>query len=421
MIENQGTDFDASDKVGALTRSNAVATRLSVTARKLRLTTSKRSDLFKAVGLRPKLIDRLFKAAAYALTFFLLIAPILTSLAYFGFIATDQYQSEARFTVRSSSPALGKDRLAKVTGLPSAKIVQDTQIATNYISSGEMVRRLQGAMDFDRIYGSDTIDFFARLDVGAPFEERLEYWEKMVSSQVSATSGIVIVKVKAFSATDAQLILRQVIAASEIVINDVNDRIWNDVIATSQRNVQDAATTLQKSREKLQVARNKAGILDVSGTSTLINNLLGDVQKEILALQQRYDSQPTTVSRNAPHMRVLQREIASKQQQAAQLKSQIAGQQATGNLANVSLDMSQLELEQGLAERQFAAAVKTVEQVQFVSRQQLIYLDSFLEPTFPDRAEYPRSVFWIATTIVVSLIVWSAALGLLHMFRNRLT
>ncbi|AXV14660.1 capsule biosynthesis protein [Neorhizobium sp. SOG26] len=415
----------AYSRQGALDHSREVSKRLSVTARKLRLATSNRSNLFKAVGLRPRMIDKVFTAAVILVTLVDLIIPNLASVGYFGFIASDQYESEARFTVRSSSPAIGKDQLAKVTGLPSSKVVQDTQIVTNYIGSAEILSDLAQTIDIRKIYSSEDVDFVARLPNNVSSERLLEYWEDMVSTAISPSSGIVTVKVRAFSAQDAQDVLKHVVAASEQVVNEVNDRIWQDVISTSRANLEKSAAQLQAAREKLQAARNNTGVLNVQGNSLLITTLISSIQKEVLDLQQRYASQSTIVSRDAPQMKVLEREIKSKQAQVDDLKAQLAGRTAKQartqpSLADVSLDMSQIELEQTLAEKQFAASVKTLEQVQFLSKQQLIYLDPFLAPTLPEEAEFPRRILWISLIFIGSLFVWGATLGLLSVLRTRL-
>jgi len=405
----------------ALDYSRDVAKRLSVTARKLRLATSSRSKLFKAVGLRPRLLDRAFLTVAVAITTLLLIAPITMGIVYYVFLASDQYQSEARFTVRSSTPALGRDQIARVTGIPTAKIVQDTQIVMSYISSSEMLTALSEKIDLMEVYSNREIDIWARLAPNASAEEKLKYWKKMTSVSVAASSGIVTVKTRAFTAEDSRRVLKLVLEASEKIVNDVNARIWTDVIKTSGTNLQNAANQLQAARERLQIARNKTGVLTVEGSSTVLTTLIANAQQEMLDLQQRYQSQADRISKNAPQMRVLQREIDSKLSQIQHLKTQLAGQNSDEhNLANVSLDMSQLELEQGLAERQFTASVKTLEQIRFVSKQQLIYLDAFLAPTLPEDAEYPQRIFWIGSIIACSVSGWAIALGLLSVVRNRL-
>ncbi|WP_240535479.1 capsule biosynthesis protein [Rhizobium freirei] len=377
--------------------------------------------MFKAVGLRPRPMQQIIGRAMLASIFLLLLVPNVASIYYFTFMASDQYQSETRFTVRTSTPALGGNQLTKVTGLPAAQIVQDTLIVTNFIKSKDMVTALQGKVDFQRIYGDQSIDPIARLKRDTSSEKLLDYWEDMISVKIDANSGIVTVKARAFSAVDARKVLQEVVAASEAVVNDVNNRIWRDVIATAQTNLDNAKNQLQDARDRLLTARNQSGVLSVEGSSTVLTNLISSVRKEKIDLQQRYDAQLVTVSANAPQMRVLKREIDSKQAQLDQLNNQIAGQnKSEQNLANVSVDLSQRELEQNLAEQQFATSMKTLEQVRFVSKQQLLYLDTFLAPDLPDEAEYPQRLLWISGIFGATLLIWGAVFGVLVNLRNRL-
>lgn len=342
-------------------------------------------------------------------------------MLYYGFFASDQYESETRFTVRSSAPALGKDQIAKVTGVPSAKIVQDTQIVTNFIESHEMLDMLRKrGMDLKQFYGKSSIDWWARLSRDSTAEEMKKYWEGMVATSVSPSSGIVTVKVKAFSPEEAALLVGEIVKASETVVNQVNNRMWKDVIATAETNLENAKQQLQKARETVTAARNREGVLSVGSSSQIISTLIGTIEEERLKLQQQYNSQLAAVSPKSPQMRVLQREISSKEQQIADLNAQLAGAGKERNLADVSQDLSQLELAQTLAEQQFSSSVRTLEQVRFISKQQLLYLDSFLAPRVPDEANYPKRLLWISVTLIASLVAWATAASLLYLGRSRL-
>lgn len=406
----------------SLEASRKVSERLASSARKLRLSTSSRSRLYKVVGLRPRLTDRLFTAAVVLVTLFGLVLPNTLSLLYYGYFASDQYESETRFTVRSSTPALGKDQLAKVTGMPAAKIAQDTQIVLNFIKSREILDILRDrSIDLKRIFGNDAIDYWSRLPDDATSEELREYWDSMVTTTVSPSSGIVAVSVRAFSPEDAASLVEEIVKASEVVVNQVNDRIWKDVIATAEANLENAKLQLGNARKTVAEARNREGVLSVDGSSEIISTLIVTIETERLKLQQQYDSQVSIVSPDSPQMRVLQREIQSKEQQIADLKGQLAGTGKERNLADVSLDLSQLELAQSLAEQQFSSSVRTAEQVRFISRQQLLYLDSFLTPRIPDEALYPRRALWIGVILLVSLLSWATLVSLLYLVRSRLS
>lgn len=406
----------------SLEASRKVSERLASSARKLRLSTSSRSRLYKVVGLRPRLTDRLFTAAVVLVTLFGLVLPNTLSLLYYGYFASDQYESETRFTVRSSTPALGKDQLAKVTGMPAAKIAQDTQIVLNFIKSREILDILRDrSIDLKRIFGNDAIDYWSRLPDDATSEELREYWDSMVTTTVSPSSGIVAVSVRAFSPEDAASLVEEIVKASEVVVNQVNDRIWKDVIATAEANLENAKLQLGNARKTVAEARNREGVLSVDGSSEIISTLIVTIETERLKLQQQYDSQVSIIAPDSPQMRVLQREIQSKEQQIADLKGQLAGTGKERNLADVSLDLSQLELAQSLAEQQFSSSVRTAEQVRFISRQQLLYLDSFLTPRIPDEALYPRRALWIGVILLVSLLSWGALMSLLYLVRSRLS
>lgn len=406
--------------INALAKSRSAAKTLAVTARKLRFSTSNRSALYKAVGLRPRLIDRVFVYLRFVSTISLLIVPPIAATVYYGLIASDQYQSEARFTVRSSTPALGKDQLGRVSGLPSAKIVQDTQIVTNFISSRAMLEALEQQIDIRPLYQGSDVDWISRLGDDATYEDFLAYWNGMTSTSVSPSSGIVTVKVRAFSPGDAQRILRIVVNSSEKAINDLNNRIWRDVILTAEENLKKATQDLQNIRERMLAQQNKSGVLTVEGSSAILTSLLTSVQSEKLALEQTYGVKLESISKDTPHMRVLAREIESKEEQIKELQQQIAGADAGSNLADVSLDFQRLQFEKQLAEQQFASSIRTFEQVQFISKQQLMYLDSFLAPSLPDEAQYPRRLLLIACVTLASVVAWAASLGLLAVIRNKI-
>ena len=407
--------------MNALEKSRSAAKALAVTARKLRFSTSNRSALYKVVGLRPRLVDRVFASLRVINTVSLLIVPPAAAIAYYGFIASDQFQSEARFTVRASTPALGKDQLGRVSGLPSAKIIQDTQIVTNFISSRAMVEALEQQLNIRSVYQSLAVDWISRLGNDATYEEFLEYWNKMTSTSISPSSGIVTVKVRAFSATDAQRILTAVVSSSEKAINDLNNRIWRDVIVTAEENLKRSTETLQNVRERLLAEQNKSGVLTVEGSSAILTNLLTSVQSEKIALEQTYAVKLESISPKTPHMRVLAREIESKDAQIKELQEQITGNSDTEkNLAGVSLDFQRLQFEKQLAEQQFASSIRTFEQVQFISKQQLMYLDPFLAPSLPDAAQYPRRLFWIFSITFISIAGWATSLGLLTIIRNKI-
>lgn len=408
--------------VSGLARSETVAVALRGAARRLRFSTSNRSALYKAVGLRPRPLTQWFKIIYIALTISILVAPNLAVITYFGLIASDQFQSETRFTVRTSIPAIGKDQFAKVTGIPSTKIVQDTQIVTNFLVSQRMLELLEKQINLAQYYNGREIDVFSRLGVDLPQERILDYWKRMVSSSISVPSGIVTIKLRAFRADDSQGILMVVLKQLEQVINEMNDRIWRDVTKVAESNMKNASTQLRRARERFQAAQNATGVFTVESSANSLTDLITKLETERIAIQQKYDVNGRSLGNRSPQMRLLRREIESKDRQIDALKAQLTGAASEqAPLSETASSFSQLRLEQQLAEQQFAASVRTLEQVQFSSQQQLMYLDAFVAPTLPQEARYPQRLLWIGVTFGVSLLLWAAVVGSLSALHTRLS
>lgn len=421
MTVNSGTEGGANKQPTALSRSKQAMTALALTSRKLRMVTSGQSKIYKAVGLRPRPAARLLKLLGYASIALFLVVPNLVAVLYFGFIASDQYSAETRFTVRTSEPITSHDQMGKLAGIPSAEISQDTQIISNYVVSRAMLTILEKDADFVRLYSRDDADWYARLPRDSTLEERLDYWQTMIDRRISPASGIVTLRVKAFSAEDAQKILQAVVQASEVLINDLNVRIWTDATASAQTQVEEAAKKLSAARAALQVARNTTGIFTVESSSNTLAALITQLEGERIALENTRRVNSQTMSPDAPQMQVLARQIESKNKQIKELREQVSSETATGDtLADSSNLFSQLTLEQTLAEQQLTNRIKALETLQYLSQQQMMYLDPFLAPTLPESAEYPRRLLSMGIVLLGSLVVFGLASGALAFARRRL-
>lgn len=405
----------------SLQRNRAAAGALSVVARNLRFAKSRRSKLFEAAGLRPRRIDRTFRALFVTLVAIILVVPNVVAILYFGLLASSQFESETRFTVRTSEPTRVNDTLAEVSGIPSALLAQDTQIIANYLVSRGMLDKLDEQFDYAAIFGRQDIDWYARLPADATTEDKLDYWDNMAQATISPKSGIITIKVRAFSAAEANDLNRSIVSASEELVNQMNDRIWKDVTGSAREEVAKATTQLSQERVRLQAARNKAGILTVDSASTSLSALLTQLQGELIALENDYNSNRDMVSDQAPQMRVMASQIEAKKQQIDKLKSQIASGDSNGtNLADRSTEFSQLELEQKLAEDRLATSITALEKLQYMSQQKLLYLDPFLQPTIADEARYPRRILWIGIVLGSSLLLFAGLAGILSVTRTRL-
>lgn len=424
MIEsNDPSEF--SPPVSVLDRAQAVSKALADAARRARFSVRARGA-HRGGSFQARSGAKLMRVLTLSLFVGLVAVPDLVVTVYYGLIASDQYVSEAKFTV--SSGAIPKmDGLGAITGVPSMLIVQDTQVVTSYIGSRAMVERLERAVGLREAYSATSIDWWSRFRKAKPIEKFTAYWEKMSDTSISFPSGIVTLTVRAFAPDDAKRIADAVIAQSESLLNDLNERMRNDTVLASERDMQQAAADLGKARIAMEAERNAEGLIDVGQASNALNGLIAGLQSDLLVAQQQYNAELHYVTADAPQMKVLNSRIGAMQSQLQQMKAQLTAQTELGVAAVADKALSgkmtkfaELDLEERIAEKRYEVAAASVEAARMMSERRMLYLHEVVEPALPEDAKYPRRLLNIGMTILASLLAWAATVGALHFVRNHM-
>jgi len=408
-----------------LERTQAISRALTEAARRARFSSRARGAYEKS-SFSARRGARLMRIIRWILFVVLVAVPNLVALAYFGVLASDQYVSEAQFTV--SSGALPKmDGLGSVTGVPSMMIVQDTQIVTNFIESRAMVESLERDVDLRELYGSAAIDWWARFNKKKPIEKFTDYWERMVKTTISFPAGIVTLTIRAFTAADAKRIADAIIARCETLINGLNDRMHLDTVSAAETDLFRAGEKLKAARLELEQARNAEQVVDVRQTSAALNQLLSERESELMKTQSDYQTQSQYVLESAPQMRVSKTRMTALEAQIQKMKAQITEQQEkdVATLAEKALSgkmtkFANLDLEQQIAEKRYAAAAATLEGARMLAQRKMLYLHQIVAPAQPQEARYPKRWLNIGMTLVSSLIGWGVVVGIVSFVRNNM-
>lgn len=401
-------------------RSQQVARALSEAARRLRFTSHGRRG--QPGGLRARRGRVLVRALYIAGFVGFLAIPTTVALVYFGLIASDQYEAEARFAVRSGAMA-GLDPITSLIGVPAIQIIQDTQVVTDFIGSRALVDELETEIGFRKIYGRDDVDGWARLGPDKPVEKVVKFWRKMVGARIEMPGGIVELSVRAFRPEDAVAVAKAVVAASERLVNDMNDRARRDAVSFADQEMQLASARLAQARANLEVARNREGVLDASQAATSINTIISAVRTQQLQMKQQLETQLNArISRDAPQMRDLRLRIEATERQVEQLQRELTTNDSSGSpvLSASMTRLSALTLQSRVAETQYTASAASLERARMASLNKQIYLTSFVQPVAPEEARYPRRLWWCAVTFAGGLLAWACFCGLVTVVRNHM-
>lgn len=417
-------DLDAGRTVArsALERSQLVSRALTEAARRARFSTRGRRTLAGG-GFYARRGERLMRFVAVVGFVVLVVVPNLVAAVYFGFIASDQYVSEARFALRGgTAPKL--DTLGALTGFPSLEIVQDTQIVINYLQSRTIVETLQAEIDIVGMFSRPEVDYFSRLDPEKPIEKVLRYWKTMVDVTVQVPSGILTVYVRAFTPRDSLAITRAVLEASERLVNDMNDRMRKDALALTEVEQQRARDRLAQARAALEQARNEEGLLSAEKALDAQNTLIVGERTNLLRLQQEYETQRHYIGEAAPQQRALKKRIEAEQEQIARLEAQLTrrpeDEHETKVLSGSMTRLEYLDFERQIAEKAYASALSSHERARLASDTQLLYVNTFVRPMEAQQAKYPRRLLMIGIIVAASLAIWGVLMGSMVLVRNHM-
>lgn len=411
------------EKAPALRRTELLSRSLAETGRRFRM--SKRSRRAFGTGtVRMRRHHRLVRMIFIGSFVMIVVLPTLASAVYFSLIASPQYVAEAKFAVRTGEiPKI--DGMGALTGMPLAKIAQDTQVVTHYMESRAIVDALEQRIGLRDLYSADGIDWYARFNRDRPIEKLVKYWQGMSGASIQRQSGIVEFTVHAFTAPDAKRIADTVIELSETLVNDMNNRMMHATVADAEREFERSAERLSRARVEFQRVRNTEGTLDATQQGKALADLITALQGERLRLRQEYETQLKYVSTSAPQMRTLSARLGALADQIAELEARLTTQRVStapdSKVLSESLTrFAQQDLERKIAERQYATAAAALELARITSERQLVYLATFVRPSLPQNPRYPRPTLYTALVLGGAFVVWAALCGTITAVRNHM-
>jgi capsular polysaccharide transport system permease protein len=415
-----GDSRPSGTSLAPLDRAKAVSRALADAARVARFSTRRRGN-YGAGGFGARKGQRLIGFVMTATFIAFVVIPSAVVAIYYAFIASDQYISEARFSVTIAQlPQV--DGMQSITGLASIAVVRDTQIVTNYITSRAAVEALEKRIALRELYARETIDWWARFDPVKPVEKFVRYWDGKVATSISMPAGIVNLSVRAFSPEDANLIARTVVKLSEELINEQNERIHADAVSATQDDMRRATARLTTARLALERARVDSGLLDTGRAADALGKLLTEVRGQLLTLQGDYTSRTRLISAEAPQMKLAAERIKVLQEQIVELEKRLINPtgDSTNTVSTMMTRFGELELEKQVAEKLYAGAATSMEAARLLSEQRRMYLNAFVQPSMPEESRAPRRLLITFLFTLAALMCWGAFAGLIAVIRNHM-
>jgi capsular polysaccharide transport system permease protein len=372
-------------------------------------------------GFQARKGARAFRMGLIASFVVVVLLPFLAASTYWGLMASDQYVTETKFSLRSaeSSPL---DMLGGMMGAPASQSAQDAQIILNYIKSRTMVEALNQALDLRRIYSRPDVDYFSRFKKGDAIEDLVKYVKKRMDVSIEPLSGIIHLEIRAFTPEDSLALTKKAIDFSESLVNDLSTRARKDSFRLAQSELTRAEDRLRTATEQMREVRDKQGVLDATAAAEAITKVITTLRIELSHAEESLATLASGTSNpDAPQVRILNARIASLKNQIEDYTRQIAGggkDSGAESMADRLGALSRQQVELDLARQQYVLASANFESARLGLETQNAYLVSFLRPALAEKSTYPRRWWEWAIVVVPALVIWALLSGVAFVVRD---
>jgi capsular polysaccharide transport system permease protein len=346
------------------------------------------------------------------------LLPALAIAAYYLFIAADQFEASARFTVREvrAPPILGAAEAGGGLGggFAAAAPSSFNHVVASYVRSRAGLEDLAAEIDVAALYRRPEADFLARLPEGASAEDRLEHWRERVSATVDGPSGVVTLRVRAFRPEDAVLLAEGLLRRSEALVNDLSARQKDDALAGARADAAAAEARLRAAIGALAALRAAEGLVDpaleAGATLGLLTGLIG----QRIEIDGAIAAASGAMRADTARMRALEERRAAVEAEIAALRAGLAG------AGDAAIAAAFARFETAAAERRFAERLHEIAQRRLIEAEidrarQSVYLGVYDPPRAAEDSRYPRRIAFpilaflgLFTLWAIAALVWAA-------------
>lgn len=347
----------------------------------------------------------------------IVILPTVIASLYYGFIVSDIFIAETRYSLRSTSDRQVSGIIdAVLSGGGSTGAGEDTQIVRDYILSRDMLEKLDNLLDLREYFQSTEVDIFSRIDKDASLEDFLDYYRNMIVVKIDNNSQITTLLVKAFDAEMAKNIASAVIEFSEALVNSMSERIIEDTLRFAREEVDSAEIRVRKTSNALTQFRSKNKSIDPGQETSAVLGIVTGLEHQLASAQTELTQTRSYMQEDSPQVIALISKVKALENQVVDERKRLtSGDGSTSDYTSLIDRYEPLLLDQKLAEQRYASAITSLEIARAEAHRKRRYLITFVEPRIPEEPLEPRRITMIFTIFtVLSLLygigglIWSA-------------
>jgi capsular polysaccharide transport system permease protein len=346
------------------------------------------------------------------------VLPTTIVATYLYGMASDQYESEAHYLVRSqggekSSGASGIGAALGFAGAASGSMGEAMSVS-DYLTSHDAVAALRKRMDLVAMFRRPEADLFSRMTVADPTPEfLLRYYRKQVNVDFDNETGITTLTARGFRRDDAYKLASTLLSLGEQRVNDMNLRGFADAVALSRRQLEESERRIGTLQSRMTKFRQTGRDVDPEGTAQAQIGVVSRLTQELSAARAQLGTTTSFLGETSPQVQALRQQIRSLESQLGAQNARLAG---GGNAIAAGLgEFERLKVQQDLLAKQYEAASTAFEQARQQAVRQQLYVVRVVEANKPVKSTYPRRALITVTLFCALLVIfgigWLVAAG----------
>ncbi len=357
-----------------------------------------------------------------ALVSFLLMVflPLTGVVYYLWFVARDQYQSHAAFSVRTEKLGGGGGGIlgALTSQFGTSGGAADGDVLFDYIRSQKMVETIDGKLGLERIYGQEGDPWFA-LRRDETIEGKLDYWHRMVDVSYDTSTNILTVAARAFSPDAAQAVVREILTESSNLVNALSDQAREDAIHNAAADLGEAEQNLRMQRQKMAEFRRENQMIDpqadIVGQAGVLNALQGQMAQ---AMVER-DMLLSYADKNDQRVQQADRKIDAIRARINEERTNL-GMNGGSDVTPSELlgRYEELKVDLEFANAAYTQALANVAVARAEARRQARYLVSHVEPTLAAESRFPERGLLTLLAAMTLLFAWGIGFVVYYNMRD---
>ncbi len=372
-------------------------------------TTQASASSVQTIPNRPTFLQRL--KACLSLRLFdhavrlILVLAIFTT-AYWLVFASDRYVSEANVIIRKTdsvgAPTFDLGML--VSGVASVDRANQL-LLRDYLLSVDMLKKLDAVLDLRTHYSSSEHDLGSRMWFqDASMEWFHRHYLSRVQVEFDEFSGVLRIKVQAYSPEMAQAITQQLVQEGERYMNVLGHEMAQVQVDFLVTQVDQAQGRFQQASQDLLNYQNKAGLLSPQATAESINAIVAALESQRAQLQTQLASLPKSLDRDHPNIVMLKQALKAVDAQIKEEKLKLATPSG-GTLNTYVEEFYRLEMNVQFTQELYKSSLSALEKGRIDATRMLEKVSVLQSATLPEYPMEPRRLYNTLVTLLLALIL----------------